>query len=259
MFQVEKVTGNKEWRTDPHMHNHYEIYFLIDGIRNYIIDNQFYSITKDMVTLIKPNILHNTEGMYFDRILINFDETFLNKYSLHELAEKVFDFHVYNVKNNNKIAQLFFDIYEEYSSNFIYSEEMIASKLKILFISLYRIQDNATLIQTHPNKTIDTIIDYLNENYAQEISLDTLSNMFFISKYHLSRLFKQTTGVNLSTFLINIRLSNAVKLLSTSKSLTQIAIETGFSSVNYMSLQFKKRLKMTPTYYRKHFTYGNKN
>ena len=95
------------------------------------------------------------------------------------------------------------------------------------------------------------LLFHLNENYRNEITLDGLSAIFFLSKVSLCARFKQFMNCSIMQYLFQIRLSKAKELLSsTDKSIETIAFECGFSSANYFSLAFKKEIGLSPLHYR---------
>ena len=111
---------------------------------------------------------------------------------------------------------------------------------------------------THENKESVTTIEklqaireYMLLNFAEKISLDTLSAKFYISKFHLSREYKHYFGVNLLKDLTSIRVSQAKSLLRfTTKSVEEISEDCGFSDSGYFIKVFKSTENMTPFTYR---------
>ena len=62
-----------------HYHNAYEIYFLVSGTRNYIINDKLFSLQEGDVVLVPPQALHKTTGCGYERILISFDRSYLEQ------------------------------------------------------------------------------------------------------------------------------------------------------------------------------------
>lgn len=101
------------------------------------------------------------------------------------------------------------------------------------------------------NPTIRSVKAYIEKNYHSDISLSDLSDTFFISKEHLSRLFKKETGQNLFSYVMDRKLEEAKRLLTeTGRTLDDIAFSLGFSNGNYFSKVFKKNIGMSPGSYR---------
>lgn len=99
---------------------------------------------------------------------------------------------------------------------------------------------------------IRQIHEYISENYRQKISLEDLSDRFFISKYHLSREYKKFYGITLGNALASQRISHAKSMLRFSDdSIDTIALNCGFQDPGYFIKVFKRAENMTPLQYRK--------
>ncbi len=94
--------------------------------------------------------------------------------------------------------------------------------------------------------------DYLDAHYGETISLEDLAGRFFISKFYLSRIFKEQFGVSIGDYLLQVRITRAKQLLRFShESLESIAVQCGFGSLYYFSRMFKKVEGIAPSAYRK--------
>lgn len=102
-----------------------------------------------------------------------------------------------------------------------------------------------------PDKLLE-IRTYLSSHFAEAISLDELSRLFFISKYHLVREYRRRFGTTPGNDLISCRISHAKSLLRfSSQSIEEIASECGFHSSAYFIRMFRQTENMTPLEYRK--------
>jgi AraC family transcriptional regulator len=100
---------------------------------------------------------------------------------------------------------------------------------------------------------INRVIDYIENNLSNELSLEELASYANFSKYHFHRIFSAVIGENLFEFIRRIRLEKAAFYLVTTpaKSITDIALMSGFASSQNFSKRFKKHFKKTPSEYRK--------
>ena len=113
---------------------------------------------------------------------------------------------------------------------------------------LYGESQSSSLSQ-HP--VINDIISYLSRHYKEDISLSDLAGKFYLSKEHLSRLFKKETGQNLFSYIMELKLKEACRLLTeTNMTLDDIAYELSFNNGNYFSKVFKKNKGISPKDYR---------
>ncbi len=113
------------------------------------------------------------------------------------------------------------------------------------------------------NDSSSTIItmakEYIEQNYAKDISLEDVANHVFLSAVYLSKLFKQKTGENFSDYLIEVRMNNAIKLLKDRKlKIHEISELVGYKSDKYFIRLFKKYTGSTPKeYYRNAMNSGS--
>ncbi|WP_024371665.1 response regulator [Exiguobacterium sp. ZOR0005] len=95
---------------------------------------------------------------------------------------------------------------------------------------------------------------YIERHYAEELSLQGMSERFFLSREYISRRFKQQYGVNLSEYLLSIRMLEAKRLLETSRQrIYEVAQAVGFSDDKYFRKVFKKQVGVTPNEYREQY------
>lgn len=102
----------------------------------------------------------------------------------------------------------------------------------------------------HP--TVLKLIDYIDRNYAEEMSLKTLSDIFNLNSAYLGQLFRKTTGDMFSVYLNRIRIEKSKRLLEESHlKMGEIAAAVGFSNVQYFSNVFHKLVGIYPTDYKR--------
>jgi len=95
------------------------------------------------------------------------------------------------------------------------------------------------------------IREYIDTHYSDDITLESLSDQFFINKTYLSEIFKEQYGVNLKDYLISIRITEAKKLLRfTDKTTEEIAESIGINGAAYFSRLFKRVEGVSPKWYR---------
>ncbi|RCW61923.1 helix-turn-helix transcriptional regulator [Halanaerobium sp. ST460_2HS_T2] len=93
---------------------------------------------------------------------------------------------------------------------------------------------------------IETVKDYIDENYKEDISLDDVADYISFSKYYLSKLFKEVEGINYKDYLIKVRMEEAKKRLKEGEKIKVVACEVGYSDRNYFSRAFKKYTGISP-------------
>lgn len=95
-------------------------------------------------------------------------------------------------------------------------------------------------------------LNFINEHYAEPLTLDTMANHFHMNASYFSSYFKKNTGKNFKEFLISVRLQHALQLLvSTNMHNYEIADAVGFNDIRSFTDQFQKAYGKTPQAYRK--------
>jgi two-component system response regulator YesN len=106
------------------------------------------------------------------------------------------------------------------------------------------------------NSNLEELINeakvYINNNYMDDITLESVANEMCISSYYFSKLFKKEANINFIDYLTDIRIKNAkYKIRNTNKSIKQISKEVGYNDPNYFSRVFKKQTGYSPSKYKK--------
>jgi two-component system response regulator YesN len=103
------------------------------------------------------------------------------------------------------------------------------------------------------------IKSYMLENYADDITLESLSARFYMNPYYLSVFFKRHMGKNFKTYMTEFRLKKAIQLMASSDAmLYEIAEQVGFHNSRQFSELFKKYYGVLPNDYRKSFEQGGR-
>lgn len=94
---------------------------------------------------------------------------------------------------------------------------------------------------------INSMIDYIQQNLGTDITLSKLSDRVHFSKYHLHRIFKEYTGETLKKYIRRLRMENSVNMMiQEDKSLSEVAVENGYSWISNFSRTFRKYFKIPP-------------
>jgi len=102
-----------------------------------------------------------------------------------------------------------------------------------------------------PIRQLRKVEDYVQEQLAEEISVETLAGRVELSPFHFSRVFKRATGMSPLQFVTRERVTRAQQLIrETSRSLIEIGLEVGYASPSHFAQVFRKVAGVTPTEYR---------
>ena len=107
-------------------------------------------------------------------------------------------------------------------------------------------EDNGAL------QNIKIVIDYIQENFQQDISVKEVADLLHFSETYFMRFFKKYTGKTCIDYINEYRLERAAELLRSSDlSITEIAMQVGIHNISYFNRIFKKKIQLTPGQYRK--------
>lgn len=112
---------------------------------------------------------------------------------------------------------------------------------------ILNIESNQTLPDAIKKATV-----YIDENYADQLSLDDIVEVSGLSKYHFTRLFHATIHSTPIQYLTKVRINKSIELLKNEElTIEEIAVQVGFSNGNYFNKVFRSALGMSPGKYRK--------
>jgi YesN/AraC family two-component response regulator len=140
--------------------------------------------------------------------------------------------------------------------------EEISLFLVVLFRALKQLWDklnvHATTYQTRrKNYQVENILNWIEAHYTFPFRLDEMAKSLHLSPYHLSHLFKESTGISISEYITTRRIHQSILLLTTTnKPISLIAEEIGLKNCSYFCKVFKSHMGLTPHQYRKRWA-GN--
>ena len=110
-----------------------------------------------------------------------------------------------------------------------------------------RIADKGKPEEDRSERHVKRVIAYFNDNLAETITMDDLSELCGVTKFHLAREFKRYTGQTVFTYLNFLRCKRAKLLISGGKRVAEAAYECGFESLSYFSRTYKRLIGEAPS------------
>lgn len=237
-----------------HNHNEHEIYVFFEGDVKYVVEEKNYALSSEDIIIIRKQemhrVYHNNPKPYY-RIVIMVSPEFFVKNNCPEYESAFLED---NFSKGNRISA---EVVREsglrdaivrlgkYTDNFKNTDTNIANSIMVEILHII----NAISSFEKPdavNKTVKKIIEYINENFASDISLDALCEQFFISKYHLCRVFKQATGLTVQMYIKQKRLTLVDELVAEGKSLSDASAIAGFNNYSSFYRTCEKVYKNNP-------------
>ena len=251
----ERISGVNDNMSQSHYHNYYELYFLEDGERYQRIQDELYILKPGELMLFSPYIMHFSYGadnVSFKRIVLYFHRDEVESPELVEALDSANGMYKPEPKERRTIHQLLELLLHEQSNPGEFHKDYQHALLSLLLYQLVRQKRTQAQAKPEESTRISQVIGYVHTHYMDDINLDMLAQMFYVSPYYLCREFKEYTNSTLIHYINVTRIMNAQrKFMETDKNITEISKETGFSNLTHFNRVFKSVTGMTPSGYRK--------
>lgn len=240
-----------DWPSLPHTHYFTELCYIKKGTGSYLIEDQHFPIKEDDFIIINSNISHTERSVGdvpLEYIILGVEGLNFSFGGEHEHL-------IFNCRREHEEFAYFMDsLLEEMENKRPHYELMCQDLLNMLIIKLIR-RTNFSLEFVPSVKSSRECIklkQYMEANYNQNITLDTLAQVSHLNKYYMVHAFTRQFGCSPMNYLVEVRIKASKELLaSTDYSITEVAQSSGFSSQSYFAQCFLKHCHMTASAYRK--------
>lgn len=244
-----------------HQHDFYEVYFFISGNVEYSVEGKSYRMKKGDLLLINPLELHQPrigpDQSVYERIVLWINKSYLsslcnNSTSLSRCFDNTIPNHTNLIRlspaQQSYISSKLTELIEEKSSD-VYGSDLAAEALLIrLLVEINRltINEERTGEESNTPGIVTNVLEYINNHYCEKISLSSVANEFFVSKYYLSHIFNSVVGTSLHRYITLKRLINAKQMLSSGIKPTTASINCGFNDYAGFYRAFTAEYGITP-------------
>ena len=244
-----------------HWHDSIEIIFVLKGKVNVSVNDKRFELNEKDVFLINANDIHSIQHQ---------DENLLLTIQLPipELKENIkdVDSYVFSCKSflydesnqaefnelRSLLAQMMWVINKEGSG---YELQIKSLYFQLIYLLIKNFKEEIEKEKLSSQKHIERLLritSYVKDNFKQQITLNELSQIEFLSVHYLSKFIQKHLGMPFSKYVDSIRLDHGVKdIVFTDIPLTQIALDNGFASVKAFNRAFKEFYQQTPSEYRR--------
>ncbi|MBD8069602.1 AraC family transcriptional regulator [Bacillus sp. PS06] len=266
-FTVDHTMIDSPFDIVTHIHDCYELFLFISGDLTYYIEGQAYKLSPYDLIMTNSRELHRIvfhSDVVYERKYIHFKPEYLSSFQTD-------DYNIVNYLENRKLGHFnrisAQDIREreidqlwgkiEEATVHPTAENQIL--MKIYFIQMMIRINNIFETYNHPltvqhkyDEKIVRILDFLNKNLDQKITLDLLQHAFFVNKYYLCHSFKRSTGFTVIEYVTYKRIIWSMELLSSGMSALDVAHTVGFGDYSTFFKAFKNITGYSPKQYYKH-------
>ncbi|MCM1541189.1 MAG: helix-turn-helix domain-containing protein [Blautia sp.] len=254
-----KCTLHRIGHIGEHMHDYFEIIFVLSGSCNLSVEDQLYRLQMDDIIAVESHTVHELRASDCVYVSIQMDQTTLEKnfaVPLHpkfecnsrtsgnEEAFQRMRHIIALIVKNNADQRTGYEL-----RNWIYIYQL----MEILFTH-FRVERSAALDKRNHRyaSRVDEIVRIIKEHYTEDLSLSRLADMVHLSSPYLSKFFLEQFGVNYLTYLTHLRLNHAVHdLVNSEKNIEEISADSGFPNSHAFTQIFRKEYNMLPSAYRR--------
>lgn len=244
----------------PHYHPYLEIIEIKSGTAEMQINSEQLTLSEGDIALIGSNEIHSLIGCC-RHIVINIDPVFI--YQIKDFSEEIFPRSISSkiLKKDESKGILYsflckcidriLSLYTEKPKGY---HLLIMSSIYELLGNIYnytsKLDDYSinSPLKKEDLKRLNKVLDYINENYTRELSIEDISSVINLTPSYFCRFFKRNMGSTFFEYLNQYRCSQAEILLhTTGKSITEISNAVGFSSISYFNKVYKRYKGHTPS------------
>lgn len=248
-----------------HFHSFYELCILLSPVATHFLEGKPYRLQAFDILGIPPSVLHMTqypEGEGSRRLIVRFNlpRTVNGLGDEYDQLLQVFHQKVPIFRFPPEVRG---QLYRKLNEIFLLAEktdpmrDLIIHVKFVEFLTLLYLRqadneyENQTALTPAQRKMYD-VAAYIHAHCAEPLSLDTLSQQFFVSGCYLSHQFRAVTGFTLTDYIQLARVRSVqTMLLNTDLPITDAAMRSGFASFSQFNRVFRKHVGMSPTQYRR--------
>lgn len=266
-FLFFNLKDQKKSEFEFHYHDFNKIIIFISGDVSYIIEGKSYKLKPWDILLVGKNDLHLpiiSPDISYERMILWLNPVFLEEHNRND-CDLLKCFHLASERKLNLIRTSKTDIRSlkqnlleldsamqdpSFGSDILKNALFIQIIVKInrLFLGM---DLNENMDDIKYDARIEELLSYINRNLEDDLSIDFLSNKFYINKYYLMHLFKKETGFTLYRYIQKKRAIKAADLLKEGKPAGEVCSLCGFGDYSTFVRTFKKEFKLSPKQYAK--------
>lgn len=247
-----KLFRTKAHAGDPaNWHENLEIQYCNEGEGYFLLDGQRHLIKAGDVMVANSNSIHFTgtnSEITFSVIIV--DSQFCRDIDI-DHTKLSFE----SVIKSEKIVDIFKRIKEVTDSDDPCKTAVCRMLILELLIELRRnhlVMESKQVNEKSYFKAVKDAVTYIQKNYAEHITLDSIASTLFVDKYNLARKFKEQTGTTIISFVNTLRCNNAKILILEGVSIHEAARACGFNNMSFFTKTFKKYIGKAPSEFKPH-------
>lgn len=253
------ISGSRDVSPDDStfmLHNHndvYEIVLFLNGDAQFHAEGSVYKIKPYDILMTRPFEMHRIHCLSakpYERRVLYIAKDYFARNNCEEFSA-IFENRELGTGNIIPAENVKDTLLEPLNRIAKYTEEKaykVANAALIEFLYLLNNVKKTASRSVMRDKRISAVILYINENLGERITLDELSEKFFIDKYHLCRTFKKSTGYTLNQYINYKRLLLVRELHANGQSLLEASVNAGFNNYSHFYRMYVKENGTPPKF-----------
>lgn len=259
-FRLFHLRTQQDNKINYHYHEFCKLVMLVSGKGYYTVEGQRYLLQPGDTVLVGSRSVHCPEienGCVYERIIIYISPEYLQMQStpdcnLVDLFSGQYG-HVLRPgeAGSRRLFAMAGELERELSAGGYGREVLSAMALLRLLVQIGKYQRREDVKSPQPvnpeNPRVQAMIRYMDENLSEDLDMDVLAEIFYVSKYHMMRQFQRETGLTVYHYLTQRRLIHARELIEKGMRATEACYRSGFRSYSSFTRSYAKHFGTTPT------------
>ena len=232
-----------------HCHEIYEIYYMISGNAQYFLEGRVYQPHPGSLIIIPPGCFHGLkvlDGQEYNRIRLHFDSSQLGEEEQHFLLSP-FEKEWRCFEEQFQLEWHFRSLEDCGSYGKDLQNIAIRARITSLLTSIFAIYQNTPASARGKEGQVQEILRYINENITEPLTLENLAESFYMSKNHLTAIFKGATGTTVARYILYKRMALVRRDLAGGMPAAEAAAKAGFGDYSSFFRAYKKMFGHSPS------------
>ena len=254
-FHLRDTAGQER---DFHFHDFDKAVILLSGRVDYIVEGTAYTLRPWNVLLVKHHTIHKAlidKSEPYERIILYLDRRFFDRGMPGARLLNCFDtadrpgMHLLTPEaEQQQTLKAALSAYEQAEKDEGFGAQTLRDTLVMQLLVLVGRMGAASAQRTEPryDPKIEQVLSYINEHLSGDLSVETLAEQVYLSKYHFMRLFKAQTGSTVHAYVRQKRLMSAARLIREGVPANKAAADSGFADYSSFHRAFRETFGINP-------------
>ena len=257
-FRLFHLADGRGEYIEYHYHTFHKIIILLAGRADYAVEGERYELAPGDFVLVGSGSIHRPvveTGDYYERMILYIAPDYLRALTAGDCdpsecfrqAQETFQY-VYRDEGGSRVRPLFQALAETVRQGGYGAALLAQAQFTELMVEVNRVCRGGHQVQAASGDSkVVALLQYLNLHLTEELTIDQLSERFYVSKYHMMRRFRRETGYSIHGYVTEKRLLLAQRLLAQGASPSEVGAQVGYQDYSTFSRAYKKQFGRGPS------------